>query len=141
MAGSGNYPKRRIARYGDIDRRDLNRLLDEARYTGSAHHKRAPMDYNFDPPVNPRPYKSLCDGGRIVRLVEARKLFREGVRRGMVSSYWGNGFPKYVWAVDSKGRAFESKIEHGTSNYHGYELDANDEDMRRQVIDEWNRRC
>ena len=141
MARSGNNPKRRIARCGDIDHRDLDRVLNEARYTGSAHHKRAPADYNFDPPVNPRPHKSLCDGGRIVRRVEARELFREGVRRGMVGSHWEDGFPKYVWAVDSDGRAFESKIEHGTSNYHGYQLDENDEDMRRQVIEEWNRRC
>ncbi|MCY4238992.1 MAG: hypothetical protein OXC93_11680 [Rhodospirillaceae bacterium] len=120
----------------------MHRLLDEACYTGSALHKRVAADYGFHPPANPRPNKSLCDGsGRIVRLAEARALFREGVERGMISSIGHDGLPKYVWAVDSEGRVYEAKIEQGSSNYHGYELGEDDDGMRRLVVEEWRLRC
>ena len=133
----GNNPKRRIVPRGAADPDVLNRLLGEACYTGSAHHKRAPADYGFDPPVNPRPHKSLCDGVRIVRLDEAKALFREGLRRGMISDGGVGALPKYVWAVDCGGRAYEAKLERGSRNYHGYELGDDDETMRQLVIEEW----
>ena len=76
----GANPKRRIVPAGALDPAVLARIEGEARYTGSAHHKRRPADYGFHPPANPRPHKSLCDGGRSVRLEEAKALFREGVR-------------------------------------------------------------
>ncbi len=116
--------------------------MAEARYTGSALHKRTAADYGFHPPANPRPNKSLCDGtGRAVRLGEARALFREALDRGMISGIGEDGFPKYVWAVDPEGRAYESKREQGSPNYHGYELGEDDEGMRRLVIEEWRLRC
>ena len=59
----GNNPKRRIVPAGALSPAVLARIEEEARYTGSAHHKRKPADYGFRPPVNPRPHKSLCDGG------------------------------------------------------------------------------
>ena len=138
----GNNPKRRIASRHEIDPNVLGRILDEACYAGSAHHKRAPADYGFHPPANPRPNKSLCDGGdRSVKLDEARALFREGVKRGMISSIRMGELPKYVWAVDSEGRAYESKLEHGSRSYHGYELGKDDDTMQRLVIKEWQIRC
>ena len=123
----------------------MDRLLDEAVYVGSAHHKRAPADYGFHPPTNPRPNKSLCDsrrdGGRIVKRDEAKHLFREGVKRGMIGRLGGDGFPKYVWAVDDfEGRVYEAKLGQGSRNYHGYELGANDDAMRRRVVEKWKTR-
>ena len=138
----GNNPKRRIIPRHEIAQNVLDRLLDEAHYTGSALHKRSAADYGFHPPANPRPTKSLCDGtGRTVRLGEAKALFRQGVERGMISRTGEDGFPKYVWAVDSEGRAYESKLEQGSRNYHGYELGEDDDGMRRLVIEEWRLRC
>lgn len=136
----GNNPKRRIVPRGTADPNVLNRLLDEARYTGSAHHKRAPADYGFNPPVNPRPNKSLCDRDRIIELEEATALFREGLRRGMISDGGAGALPKYVWAVDHEGRAYEAKLEHGSRSYHGYELGDDDDAMRQLVVREWQMR-
>lgn len=137
----GNNPKRRILPRHEADAEALRRLSEEASYTGSAHHKRMPADYGFQPPVNPRPNKSLCDGRRTIRLHEARRLFHKGLRYAMVSAFWIRGFPKYVWAVDDYGHAYEAKLELGTRNYHGYELGDNDDAMRQLVIEEWRKRC
>ena len=123
----------------------MDRLLDEAVYVGSAHHKRAPADYGFHPPTNPRPNKSLCDsrrdGGRIVKRDEAKRLFREGVKRGMIGRLGEDGLPKYVWAVDSGGRVYEAKLEQGSRCYHGYELGDDEHTMRRWVVEKWKTRC
>ena len=91
--------------------------------------------------MNPRPNKSICDGTRIIKVAEARALFLEGIRRGMISRYQEGGLPKYIWSLDSEGHVYESKIERGTANYHGYELNDDDAAMRRLVADEWNHRC
>lgn len=138
---SGNNPKRRIMSETEVDPAALRRLSDETRYVGSAHHKRTPGDYGFTPPANPRPNKSLCDGRRRVNTEEARALFQEGVKRGMVSPFATGELPKYVWAVDGKERAYEAKLERPGSTYHGYELGDDDEAMRRLVIAEWKARC
>ena len=111
------------------------------RVTWGARTTSAPAGYGFRPPVNPRPHKSLCDGTRIVRVAEARSLFHEGVRRGMVSSHRESGLPKYVWAVDPKGLVFEAKLESGGVTYHGYELGVDDRHMRREVVARWEERC
>ena len=137
----GNNPKRRIAPNGEASSADLERIARKARYVGSALHKRAPADYGFHPSANPRPHKSLCDGSRIVRVAEARDLFREGVRRGMIGSYREGRLPKYVWAVDPEGLVFEAKLERGGATYHGYELGADDKHMRREVAERWEERC
>ena len=133
----GNNPKRRIIPRGAADPDVLNRLLGEVCYTGSAHHKRAPADYGFHPPVNPRPTKSLCDRGRIIERDEAKALFREGLKRGMISDGGEDALPKYVWAVDYEGRAYEAKLERGSRSYHGYELGNDDDAMRQLVTQEW----
>lgn len=136
-----NNPKRRIASVDEIDPAFLNRLLGEAHYTGSSLHKRKTADYDLDPPANPRPNKSICDGTRTIKVAEARSLFLEGIRRGMISRHREEDLPKYIWSLDSEGHVYESKIERGTANYHGYELNADDEAMQRVVFDEWKDRC
>ncbi len=134
-------PKRRIVPIDEVEPAFLRRLAGQAHYTGSAHHKRSAADYDFSPSsANPRPHKSLCDGNRTVKLNEAKALFHEGMRRGMVSSYREDDLPKYVWAVDDEDRAYEAKIERGSKNYHGYELSI-DDDMGGLVVWEWKRRC
>jgi hypothetical protein len=106
-------------------------------YTGSGIHKRHPADYGFQPPCNPRPWKSLCDDLRTVRKAEARELFRQGILKGMVSQLSSDGVPKYVWSVAEDGEVFEAKIDR--DGYHGYRL-GDDDDMRNLVLNEWKRR-
>lgn len=136
----GNDTKRRIAPPGQVSAEVIARL-SAARYVGSAMHKSKPADYGFNPPVSPRLSKSLCDDLRVIRKSEAAGLFQAGIERGMVSTYQIGGLPKYVWAVDSYGQAYESKLSSGTSDYHGYRLsEFRDRDMRLQVINEWGSR-
>ena len=134
----GNSTKRRIVSLDTLDtpaREDLARQLS---YVGSAHHKRQPGDYDFQPPVNPRPWKSICDGRRTILKDEAARLLREGILNGMFSDLSDDGVPKFVWAVDGEGEAYEAKRD--SSGYHGYRLEEDDE-MRRVVLREWEKRC
>ena len=64
----------------------------------------------FQPPVNPRPWKSLCDTRRTILLGEARQLLRAGIIKGMISTYFEGNVPKYVWTVDADGLPYEAKI-------------------------------
>jgi len=132
-------PKRRIADPGTWTPEALEALLQTASYVGSANHKRRPADYGFHPPVNPRPHKSLCDDLRPLLLKEAQRLFIDGIRRGMVSAYRIDGFPKCVWAVDEDGEVYEAKRDR--DGYHGYRLDqANEEHQREYVLQAWKQR-
>ncbi len=134
----GNDIKRRIIQQGQLSTQ-IQTSLSNARYVGSPHHKSRPADYGFQPPVNPRPQKSLCDDLRTITLREARRLFRDGIRREMVSSHLENGLPKYVWAVDHSGEAYEAKLGHDGASYHGYRL-YRDQRMRRYIIHAWSER-
>ena len=135
----GNNPKRRIIPPSEVISNALERYASGARYTGSSHHKRNAADYGFHPPANPRPDKSLCDGKGVVTHAEARFLFREGIRRGMISGRLARGFPKHVWAVGSDRRVYEA-IHGRDGDYHGYEL-GDDDPMRGTVLKEWSSRC
>src|SRR5713101_1111011 len=137
-ARQGSNPKRRIAPSGRLDAEGRKSLAAKLTYVGSAHHKTKPGDYGFDPPVSPRPWKSICDGLRVVLLAEARDLFHRGILSGMFSEFPGGGVPKYVWAVDAEGEVYEAKI--GSNDYHGYRLEEADA-MRRVVLKEWAKRC
>ena len=129
-------------RRDEVNRNTLDRLLEELHYAGSGLHKKCPADYGFHPPANPRPNKSLCDGtGLILRLAEAKALFRKGLERGMISRTDHDGYPKYVWAVGADERVYESKREGRYCTYHGYELGKDDESMRQLVLKEWHLRC
>jgi hypothetical protein len=133
-------PKRRIAPSGRLDPEGRKRLAAKLTYVGSALHKTKPGDYGFQPPVNPRPWKSICDGVRVVLLAEARDLFRRGILLGMFSEFPEESEPKYVWAVDGEGQAYEAKISPGTYEYKGYRLEEDDL-MRGLVLKEWAKRC
>lgn len=133
-----NRPNRRIAPLGAISDEILANLKD-ARYVGSPHHKSRPADYGFDPPVSPRPAKSRCDGLRPIDKAEAVKLFRAGVRLGMVSMSAGSGLPDYVWAVDRYGEAYEALLGTDGPNYHGFRLEP-DAANHAAVVAEWKRR-
>lgn len=133
----GYNPKRRIAEPGRLTPEQRTALADKLGYEGSAHHKRSPGNYGFQPPVNPRPWKSLCDGRRSILFEEARDLLRAGICKGMFSEPEENGQPKYIWVVDHEGEVFEAKI--GSAKYHGYRLEE-DDDMRDIVLKEWKAR-
>ena len=134
----GNNPKRRVASAGDISP-EIRGNLARARYVDSAHHKSNPADYGFIPPVSPRRGKSLCDDIRVITRQEAAGLFNSGLQLAMISSYLLNGLPKFVWAVDGYGEAYEAKLGADGFSYHGYRL-YRDDPFRENVIAEWRRR-
>ena len=134
----GNNPKRRLAREGEAPA-NTQALISRAHYVGSAHHKSKHSDYGFIPSTNPRPDKSLCDGIRIINKKEAMELFRNGISHEMVSRHSIDGLPKYVWAVDSDGEAYEAILSKGASEYHGYRLEPDDW-MSPLVLKEWKLR-
>ncbi len=131
-------PKRRLAPSDRLDQAGREALAARLAYTGSALHKRQPGDYRFHPPVNPRTWKSLCDGKRAILRAEAAELLRQGVLDGLFSDFPDNGAPKYVWSVDADREVYEAKID--SSGYHGYRLEEED-DFRPLLLKEWARRC
>jgi hypothetical protein len=109
-------------------------------YVASGHHKRNPADYGLER-TNPRPTKSLCDKVRIIPVKEANLLVKNGIARGMVSTFKCGGFPKYIWSVGEDGEVYEAKTdENAAGTYHGYRLEEED-DMRDVVKITWNERC
>ena len=85
----------------------------------------------------------MCDDQRIIIWAEAKELFRIAIERGMVSQYCigAFGFPKFVWAVDQNGEAYEAKQGGDGRTYHGYRLNNRDQAMRYEVCREWRLRC
>jgi hypothetical protein len=132
-----NDPKRRVAPSDRLDETGRAELAMRLSYVGSALHKTRPGDYGFQPPVNPRATKSICDGGRTVLRSEAQALFRQGIMKGMFSDFPDYSQPKFVWSVDAMGEAYEAKIDR--TGYHGYRLEEED-NMRYVVLKEWERR-
>ena len=59
----------------------------------------------------------------------------------MISRHFVDGLPKYIWAVDSDGNAYEARISGSSGKYHGYELNDDDRSMRDLVKKERNSRC
>lgn len=137
---SGNNPKRRVAAPDSITAELLDRLQKNAKYVGSGHHKRNPVDYGFDR-SSPRPTKSLCDANRSIRKDEASALLRRGLEKKMVSAMKeSDEFPKYIWSVSDQGEVFEAKTHANTpGEYHGYPLE-NDDDLRDYIAGLWNNR-
>lgn len=128
-------PKRHIA--SSIRQRDLEELATRVRYGGNPEHKRNPGDFALTPPSLPRADKTLCDLAGIFRRVEAERLLREGIRRGLVSQWEGAGFPRNVWAVTEAGLPLEAQLENaGNGTYHGYPM-PEDDAFREQVIEKW----
>ena len=139
MKYQGNNPKRRIAKRGYYTARELEGFAT-AQYRGIGHHKTKPADYGFDPPVAPRPSKSVCDDKRPVTKEQAVRLFQAGVHRGMVSTHVIDGLPKYAWALDEHGDVYEAKLGGDMRSYHGYRLPEDERAMREWVVEEWKKR-
>lgn len=131
-------PKRRLAAANRLDQVGREVLAAHLKYTGSAHHKKSPGNYRFHPPVNPRPWKSLCDGKRIIPKEEAEALLRQGVLNGLFSDFCDDSVPKYVWGIDTDGDVYEAKID--SNGYHGYRLEDEDE-LRNLILRECSIRC
>ncbi|MCM5555286.1 hypothetical protein [Pleomorphomonas sp. NRK KF1] len=139
MARQGNNPKRRVEEPERVSDEQVESLIAQARYVGSGHHKRYPLDYGFER-TNPVPTKSLCDVLRPVRLSEAQELLEQGIRARMVSRV-ENGFPKYVWTVAADGVVYEAKCDpDAPGRYHGYPLE-HEQAVRDYIATEWKRRC
>lgn len=137
----GNNPKRRITLRDHLDDEELRRISSCAKYSGSPHHKRIPVNYGFPKRTAPRPGKSLCDASRTVSPSKAARLFRDAISRGMISTYRVNRLAKYVWAAADDDRAHQAKLEKGASSYHGYELGDNEASLRAIVLEDWTHRC
>jgi hypothetical protein len=136
-----NRPDRRIAPIDTYGSDDRSRVAKAARYVGSANHKLSPGDYGFNPPTNPRPSKSVCDGCRKLLLAEAVRLFSSGVSKGMMSPSSSGQLPKYIWAVDARGEVYEAKTKPGQDGaYHGYRLGEDERHMRAYIRAEWDKR-
>lgn len=136
---TGDNPTRRIIDAGSLTQDQIDALTARARYVGSGHHKRNPLDYGFER-TSPRPTKTLCDAKRMIKLAEAQALLAAGIKKGMISRPMEDGLPKYVWCVSEAGEAFEAKTHPNTpGQYHGYPLEAED-NMRDRVREAWGQR-
>lgn len=111
------------------------KLAKKVAYVGHPHHKREPGDFKLIPPAQPRPDKTLCDGAGIIRHAEAKRWLLEGIRRGIISDYTEDGFPKNVWAVTDQGIVLEARGDE-TGAYHGYPLFEPDP-FRQIVLRRW----
>lgn len=130
--------KRRIASTVPA-RPELDELVRRVRYVGSPYHKRSPGDFGLSPPTQPRPDKTLCDDAGIKKVAQAQSWLEEGVRRGLLSADWQDGFPKHVWAVTDDGTVLEARYSNeGPGHYHGYPLFEPDP-FRLVVLERWNR--
>ena len=130
-------PKRRIADVNSSP--ELTLLAEHVRYTGSPYHKRNPGDFGLTPPAQPLPDKTLCDEAGITSKLEACRLLKRGVRKGLISVRRDGRFPVNIWSVTGDGVPLEAQLEnrvHGT--YHGYPLASND-DFGDVVLERWNR--
>lgn len=128
-------PKRRLAATIPCD--NLNRIAIAVQYGGNPEHKRNPADFGLTPPASPRPDKTLCDETGIVRRKDALKLLQEGIRRGLVSEQFRNGYPQNIWAVTSHGVPLEAQLENpANATYHGYPIPENDS-FREIVLEKW----
>jgi hypothetical protein len=119
---------------------DLESLEKSVSYGGNPAHKRNPGDFGLTPPAQPRDHKSLCDNVQIFRRDDALELLRKGIKKGMISDWDGEGFPKNIWSMTKDGIPLEAQLENpGNGTYHGYPLEEND-DFRKVVIDTWQKR-
>ena len=106
-------------------------------YRGNPAHTRNPGDFGLQPPLGPRPWKTLCDEAGIFSKKIAQELLERGVRRGLVSEQSKDGFPQNIWAVSEEGVPLEAQFENwGGGSYHGYPMPENDP-FRERVIEKW----
>lgn len=136
---TGYNPKRRLATADAEAVALLQPCACTARYGGNPEHKSKPSDFGLVPPTSPRAGKTLCDKTRDFSKAEALQLLSGGFIKGMVSLQEHNGWPQNVWAV-LDDEPYEAQLENQEQGiYHGYPMPA-DDDFRRIILLEWNRR-
>ena len=119
---------------------ELDDLAKRVKYRGNPVHKRNPGDFDLMPPGAPRPDKTLCDSEGIFRRLEAARLLKERVKRGLISEQTRAEFPQNIWAVTEQGYPLEAELENrAQGTYHGYPVLQHDP-IRNQIlglIDNW----
>ncbi|MBM3422612.1 MAG: hypothetical protein FJY09_05110 [Chlorobi bacterium] len=122
---------------GPADPEVLNEIVSRVSYGGNPEHKRNPGDFGLTPPAQPRPDKSLCDEIGVFRRAEAERLLRDGLKRGMVSEHWRQGFPRNIWSVTADGKPVEAQLENAASGvYNGYPMPRSDY-FAQAVLQRW----
>ena len=117
---------------------DIAFLANSVSYTGNPDHKRNPRDFGLQPPLGPRPHKTLCDDANIRDRKTALDLLRAGVCRGLVSEQSRGEFPQNVWAVTPDGVALEAQLDNREKgSYHGYPK-MQDDGFREKVLAKWH---
>ncbi|MGA2937605.1 MAG: hypothetical protein ABSF52_10965 [Syntrophobacteraceae bacterium] len=128
-------PKRQIRQVLDPDY--LKWLADSVNYGGNPEHKRKPGDFGLMPPSQPHADKTLCDAVGIFTRVEATRLLREGIRKGLISEGKRNRYPQNIWVVTEDGWPLEAQLENvERGTYHGYPLPEADP-FREEVLAKW----
>lgn len=113
-------------------------LAKKVRYGGNPEHKKNPGDFGLTPPSGPRQGKSLCDVVAIFTRAEALRYLRIGLKKGLVSDRFVDGWPKNIWSVTENGVALEAQIENPQlGSYHGYPMPDSDPFVE-EVLARWN---
>jgi hypothetical protein len=130
-------PKRRLQK--DCDPIELERLAQKVRYGGNPEHKKNPGDFGLNPPVAPRPDKTLCDMAGVFDKKTAVALLKQGIRRGLIAEHRRGEYPRNVWAVTEGGQPMEAQLENEAQGvYHGYPMPKTDP-FQEQVLERWER--
>lgn len=100
-------------------------LASRIRYEGSGKHKYSPRAFGLDPA--PRASDdTLCDAHAGFTPADMRRvprLFRRGIRAGLIGHLDKQGDPTILWTVDRNGWVYEARITTPTQAfYHGYPL-------------------
>jgi hypothetical protein len=135
MNGRQRFNRKRRIVNTPPSQEDRKKLANKVAYVGHPHHKRAAGDFRLEPPAQPRPDKTLCDGAGIGNRARAKRWLLEGIRRGLVSDYTEDGFPRNVWAVTDQGVVLEARGDE-KGHYHGYPLFEPDP-FRKVVLQRW----
>jgi hypothetical protein len=68
-------------------------------------------------------------------------MIRKGILCGMISNFFFDGYPKFVWCIGEDGEVYEAKTDAVTPGiYHGYRIEEND-NMRDYIKAVWKQRC
>lgn len=128
--------KRRIR--GETNPGELALLAAQVKYGGNPEHKRNPGDFGLLPPAQPRAGKTLCDAAGITSRLEATRLLRQGVTKGLISVQTRGGFPQNIWAVAPDGTPLEAQLDnHVQGTYHGYPMPSTDVPLREEIMKRW----
>lgn len=135
-------PKRKIRKCSESDVSFLDDLYSKVSYGGNPQHKKCPGDFGLTPPCDPRAMKSLCDEVFVYNRLEALRLLKAGIARGLISVQMNErGFPQNIWSVttleNGKEVPLEAQIENpAIGSYHGYPLSPTDP-MYEKILEMW----